>query len=111
MALQGVFFYGAALIILYDFISFIMYFPIILWFVARVSDAHARKQNFFLGGGGMQRGCWKREKKLWNIFFPHLEPLIFVCNLSEKKSGIKGLKCQNTEFKDYGPNMVDVKKL
>ena len=43
MALQGVDFYdGVVPIISCDFIPFIMYFPIILWFFERVSDAHAR---------------------------------------------------------------------
>ena len=51
MTLQGVFFYDAVgLIILCDFIPFIMYIPIILWFLARVSDAHAKKQIFFFCG-------------------------------------------------------------
>ena len=61
MTLQEVVFYNEVVInILCDVIPFIMYPPIILWFFARVSDAHAKNQIFFLGGNFSWKEVVKR---------------------------------------------------
>ena len=70
MALQKVVFYdGVDLVILYVTISFIMYFSIILLFSPRVSDAHTRKQFFFLGVVFHAKGLLK-DRKSYKIFSP-----------------------------------------
>ena len=74
---QRVVFYDVMVpIISCDFIPFNMYFPIILWFSTRVSDAHAKKKIFFLGDGFSCKKIVETQEKLWNIFFLHLKPFI-----------------------------------
>ena len=77
--------------------SFFMYFPIILWFFARISDTHVRKQFFFLGCGFSRKGIVKRQEKLWNIFSHIWNPPSFVSktglvfNLPKGKSSTNSL--------------------
>ena len=72
MAIQGLIFYDeVVLIILCDFIAFTADFPIIFWFLAQVSNAHARKQIFSRGLVFHAKGSLKNIKS-YEIFFSHV---------------------------------------
>ena len=91
---MGDFYDGVVLISLCDFIPFIMYFSIILWIFARDSDAHKRKQIFFLEGGGVKGGVEKKWKVMEYSFSssgtrqsPYPTLILFVISLRKVGHG------------------------
>ena len=111
MALQGEVFYDRAIIvILCDFITFIIVFSIILWIFARVLDAHARKQLFFSWRVVFDAKGLLKHRKSYEIFFfgtsgtlhhPYPWQTLFVISLKKFTHEFKwGLKILTRTFFD-----------